>query len=81
MSSWTKDGSLRFRPTATDARCSVAQLEPHRQDLAQGSAREHAGADQRRQDGLLSYDSVMKAMSVLQRAGVARASQAVKSGG
>ena len=74
-----KDGSLRFKADGNERSVPLAQL---------GHTAKTWLKDQPENTPVLisadktaSYDSVMKAMSELQRAGVARVALAVKSGG
>ena len=73
-----KDGSVRFKADGNERRVPLAQL---------GSMAKTWLKDQPEDTPVLisadknaSYDSVMKAMSELQKAGVARVALAVKSG-
>ena len=74
-----KDGSLRFKADGNERSVPLAQLGHTAKTWLKDQPEDTPVLISA--DKTASYDSVMKAMSELQRAGVARVALAVKSGG
>ncbi len=74
-----KDGSLRFKADGNERTVPLAQLGHTAKTWLKDQPEDTPVLISA--DKTASYDSVMKAMSELQRAGVARVALAVKSGG
>ena len=74
-----KDGAVRFKADGNERTVPLAQLGHTAKDWLKDQPEDTPVLISA--DKTASYDSVMKAMSELQRAGVARVALAVKSGG